>query len=102
MLAELTHFRQFFKTVSNIKQNFYISGEDQAEVQLMSKINAETKILVSYTEDLKAWLHQSVEDVMEQRVVKTDMTLRHIFNKGVEVKKLFSKISSSNFSCFVN
>lgn len=69
----------------------------------MSKINAETKILVSYTEDFKAWLHQSVEDVMDQRVVKTDMKLRHIFNKGVEVKKkkVFQKILE-NFYCCLN
>lgn len=53
----------------------------------MSKMNAETRILVSYTEALKVWLSQSVEDVMDQKVVKTDMKLRHIFNKAVEVKK---------------
>lgn len=65
-----------------------ISGEEQAEVQLMSKINAETKILVPYTKALQAWLSQFVEEVMDQRVVKTDMKLRHIFNKAVEVKNM--------------
>lgn len=63
-----------------------ISGKDQAEVQLMSKMNADTQILVPYTEALQAWLGQLVEDVMDQQVVKTDMKLRHVFNKAVEVK----------------
>lgn len=65
-----------------------ISGEDQAEVQLISNMNADTKILVPYTEALQAWLRQFVEDVMDQHVIKTDMKMRHIFNKAVEVNKI--------------
>uniref|UniRef100_A0A8D3B7A4 Vitellogenin domain-containing protein n=1 Tax=Scophthalmus maximus TaxID=52904 RepID=A0A8D3B7A4_SCOMX len=59
---------------------------DQAEVQLVSNVNADTKILVPYTEALQVWLRQFGEDVMDQQVVKTDMKLRHIFNKAVEVR----------------
>lgn len=66
-----------------------ISGEDQAEVQLMSNMSADTKFLVPYTEALQAWLRHFVEDVMDQQVVKTDMKLRHIFNKAVEVIKKY-------------
>lgn len=65
-----------------------ISGEEQAEIQLMSDMNADTKILVPYTEALQAWIGQLVEDVMDQQVVKTDMKLRHVFNKAVEVKRI--------------
>lgn len=54
----------------------------------MSNMNADTKILVPYTEALQAWLRQFVEDVMDQQVVKTDMKLRHVFNKAVEVKRI--------------
>lgn len=67
-----------------------ISGEDQAEVQLMSNMNADTKILVRYTEALQFGFLMFVGDVMDQQVVKTDMKLRHIFNKAVEVKILQS------------
>lgn len=63
-----------------------ISGEEQAEVQLTSNVNADTKTLVPYTEALQVWLRQFVADAMEQRVVKTDMKLRHIINKALEVK----------------
>ncbi len=61
-------------------------GEEQAEVRLMSNMNADTKTLVPYTDAFQAWLRQFVEDVMDQQVVKTDMKLRHVINKAVEVK----------------
>ncbi|KAF0023648.1 hypothetical protein F2P81_024278 [Scophthalmus maximus] len=64
-------------------------GEDQAEVQLVSNVNADTKILVPYTEALRVWLRQFGEDVMDQQVVKTDMKLRHIFNKAVEASNIW-------------
>uniref|UniRef100_A0A8C4FGP8 Vitellogenin domain-containing protein n=1 Tax=Dicentrarchus labrax TaxID=13489 RepID=A0A8C4FGP8_DICLA len=64
----------------------------QAEVQLMSNMNADTKILVPYTEALQAWLRQFVEDAMDQQVVKTDMKLRHIINKAGDI--WMDKISS--------
>lgn len=63
-----------------------LPGEEQAEVQLTSNVNADTKTLVPYTEALQVWLRQFVADAMEQRVVKTDMKLRHIINKALEVK----------------
>lgn len=53
----------------------------------MSNMNSDPKMLVPYTEALQAWLGQFVEDVMDQQVVNTDMKLRHIFTKAVEVKK---------------
>lgn len=54
----------------------------------MSNMNANTKILVPYTEAAQAWLRQLVNDVMNQQVVKTDMKLRHVFNKAVEVRRI--------------
>lgn len=51
----------------------------------MSNVNADTKNLVFYTEVFKTWLEHFAEDIMDQKVVKTDMKLRHIFNKAVEV-----------------
>lgn len=64
-----------------------LTGEDQAEVQLMSNMNADTKVPLHYTKALQAWLRKIAEDVMDQQVVKTDMKLRHILNKGIEVKR---------------
>ncbi|XP_040920076.1 apolipoprotein B-100-like [Toxotes jaculatrix] len=74
---------------SSIQAVIFKYGGDQAEVQLMSNMNANTKILVPYTEALQAWLRQSVDHVMDQRVVKTDMKLRHIFNKAAEASNIW-------------
>ncbi|XP_035534608.1 apolipoprotein B-100-like [Morone saxatilis] len=79
---------------SSIQAVTFKYGEEQAEVQLMSNMNADTKILVPYTEALQAWLRQFVEDAMDQQVVKTDMKLRHIINKAVEASDIWmDKIS---------
>ncbi|KAK2856130.1 hypothetical protein Q5P01_004865 [Channa striata] len=64
-------------------------GEEQAEVQITSKANAGTKMLVPYTEALQAWLGNFVEDVMDHQVVKTDMKLRHIFKKAAEASNIW-------------
>ncbi|KAF1376723.1 hypothetical protein PFLUV_G00214430 [Perca fluviatilis] len=80
---------------SSIQAITFKYGEDQAEVHLMSNMNADTKILVPYTEALQAWLRQFAEDIVDQQVVKTDMKLRHIFNKAVEASDIWmDKISA--------
>ncbi|XP_068433484.1 apolipoprotein B-100-like [Clinocottus analis] len=80
---------------SSIQAITFKYGEDQAEIQLMSNMNADTKILVPYTEALQAWLRQLMEDVMDQQVVKTDMKVRHVFNKAVEASDIWmEKISA--------
>eukprot|EP00064_Thunnus_orientalis_P009740 superscaffoldBa00001255_g9766 len=80
---------------SSIQAITFKYGEDLAEVQLMSNMNADTKTLVPYTDALQAWLRQVVEDVMDQQIVKTDMKLRHIFNKGLEASNIWmDKIST--------
>lgn len=62
-----------------------ISGESQAEVQLRSNMKADTMALSFYTEACKEFLRVLLDDAMDQRVVSTDLKLRHIVNKAVEV-----------------
>lgn len=59
------------------------------EVQLVSNVNTDTHKLQDALEDC---LRTVVDAVMDQQVVNTDMKLRHILKKGVEVrmtKRLF-------------
>ncbi|KAM9840237.1 apolipoprotein B-100-like [Aulostomus maculatus] len=80
---------------SSIQAVTFRYGEEQAEVQLMSNMNAETKILVPYTKALQTWLGQFLEDAMDQKIVKTDMKLRHIVNKAVEASGIWmGKVSA--------
>ncbi|KAM4521771.1 apolipoprotein B-100-like [Odontesthes bonariensis] len=81
--------------VSSIQTVTFKYGEDQAEVHLLSNMNADTKIAVDYTEALGIWLRQLSEDVMDQQVVNTDMKLRHILNKGIQTSNTWmDKIST--------
>jgi len=59
-------------------------GEELAEVQLMSNMNADVQMFVPYTDALQASLKQLVQDIMDQPVVKTDMKLGHILSKAFE------------------
>lgn len=62
-----------------------VSGENHAEIQLRSNMNADTVALSFYTEACKEFVGVLLEDAMDQRVVSTDLKLRHIVNKAVEV-----------------
>lgn len=51
----------------------------------MSNMNADTMVLNFYGEALRDWLMIFVDDAMDQKVVSTDLKLRHIITKAVEV-----------------
>lgn len=55
----------------------------------MSNMNADTKIPVGYTKAAQALLGQLANDVMDKQVVNTDMKVRHILSKGIEVKTTY-------------
>lgn len=48
-------------------------------------MNADTMVLNFYAEALGDWLMIFVDDAMDQKVVSTDLKLRHIITKAVEV-----------------
>lgn len=62
-----------------------MSGENKAEVKLMSNMNVNTMVMKFYTKTGGEFLWTLVDDAMEQQVVSTDLKLRHIINKAVEV-----------------
>lgn len=84
-----------------MQNHFCLSGEKETEAYLTSNVKADTKIPVQYAEALQSWLSRLAEDILEKKVVKTDMKLRHIVNKGIEVKRInslhLSTLLSSGF-----
>jgi len=65
-------------------------GEEQVEVQLMSDMNSEIENLVPMAAvDIQNWLMQLSDDILDQRVIKTDMKLRHIYNKALEASNIW-------------
>lgn len=51
----------------------------------MSNMNADTEVPVQYSKVLQVWIKKLAEEIMNHQVVNTDMKLRHILNKGIEV-----------------
>ncbi|KAL2082664.1 hypothetical protein ACEWY4_022482 [Coilia grayii] len=76
------------ETSSSQKVTF-IYGEDNVEVQVKSDMNTEIQKMLPNTEAVQNWLHQLSQDILDQRVVKTDMKLRHIYNKAIEASQIW-------------
>uniref|UniRef100_A0A8C8CZK7 Vitellogenin domain-containing protein n=1 Tax=Oncorhynchus tshawytscha TaxID=74940 RepID=A0A8C8CZK7_ONCTS len=77
--------------------------ENKVEVQLVSDMGSEIQKVIPHTEALQAWLKQLSEDILDQQVVKTDMKLRQIFTKSLEVRQHpnpFRTVSSILFITF--
>lgn len=54
-------------------------------MELKSDLNSETQKMIPNVEDRRRRLQQLVDEMLDQRVAKTDMKLRHIITKGIEV-----------------
>ncbi|XP_030615071.1 apolipoprotein B-100 [Archocentrus centrarchus] len=57
---------------------------DKFEVELKSDLNSEIQKMIPNAENHRRQLQQLIDDILEQRVAKTDMKLRHIVTKGIE------------------
>lgn len=61
------------------------TDDDKFEVEVKSDLNSEIQKLIPNAEDLHRRLQQFIDDILDQTVAKTDMKLRHIVTKGIEV-----------------
>lgn len=52
---------------------------------MKSDINSEVDKLFPNMEQYRSQLEASIDDFLDQKVTKTDMKLRHIVSKGLEV-----------------
>lgn len=66
---------------------FSLKDADKFEVELKSDLNSEIQKLIPNVEDRHRQLQQLIDDILDQRVAKTDMKLRHIVSKGIVVIK---------------
>lgn len=64
--------------------DFLFTDADKFEVELKSDLNSEIHKLIQ-DEDYHEQLQQLIDDILDQKVAKTDMKLRHIVTKGIEV-----------------
>ncbi|XP_062407569.1 apolipoprotein B-100-like [Sardina pilchardus] len=71
-------------------------GEENMEVQVKSDMNTEIHKMLPSTESAQSWLEQLSQDILDQKVVKTDMKLRHIYNKAIEASQIWMDKVSTN------
>lgn len=65
-----------------------LTDYDKLELELKTDLNALIKEMIPDAEEQHRKLQQLIDDFLDQRVTKTDMKLRHIISKGIEVKSI--------------
>ncbi|KAM3871405.1 apolipoprotein B-100 [Diretmus argenteus] len=63
--------------------------DDKLEVELNSDLNSEIQNLIPNVENYHRHLQQLIDDLLDQKVAKTDMKLRHIVTKGIEAGNIW-------------
>lgn len=61
------------------------TDDDKFEVELKSDANTEIQKMIPNAEDHYRHLQQLIDNILDQKVAKTDMKLRHIVTKLIEV-----------------
>ncbi|XP_067311333.1 apolipoprotein B-100 isoform X2 [Pseudorasbora parva] len=74
---------------------------NKVELEMKSDVNSEVEKLFPNMEEYRSQLQASIDDILDQKVTKTDMKLRHIISKGLEAVNIWlDKIAAG--SSFVN
>ncbi|XP_041951597.1 apolipoprotein B-100-like [Alosa sapidissima] len=81
---------------SSLQRVTFIYGEENMKVQVKSDMNTEIHKMLPSTEAVQNWLEQLSQDILDQKVVKTDMKLRHIYNKAIEASQIWMDKVSTN------
>ncbi|KAG5846843.1 hypothetical protein ANANG_G00119290 [Anguilla anguilla] len=63
--------------------------ENKVEVEFKSDMSSEIQKLFPYTEDYHRMLQQFIDDILDQKVAKTDMNIRHIYSKSLEAGNIW-------------
>lgn len=67
---------------------YCFTDEDKIELEIKSDVNSEVTKLMPDMEDYRNQLQMLLDNVLDKKVAKTDMKLRHIVSKGIEVSVL--------------
>ncbi|XP_054651448.1 apolipoprotein B-100 isoform X2 [Dunckerocampus dactyliophorus] len=66
-----------------------IYDKETFEVEMKSDLNSEIQKISPTIEDHRRKLNQLIDDILDQKVAKTDMKLRHIVTKGIEAGNIW-------------
>lgn len=68
------------------------ADENKIELEIKSDVNSDVRKLIPDIENYQNKLQILVDEILDQKVAKTDMKLRHIVSKMIEVSVLKLKI----------
>uniref|UniRef100_A0A3B4ALQ0 Vitellinogen open beta-sheet domain-containing protein n=1 Tax=Periophthalmus magnuspinnatus TaxID=409849 RepID=A0A3B4ALQ0_9GOBI len=71
--------------------------EDKIELELKTDASSDIQKLIPNAEDHHRQLQQLLDDMLNQRVAKTDMKLRHIVTKGIEAVNIWMDKLTAQF-----
>ncbi|XP_064809610.1 apolipoprotein B-100 isoform X1 [Oncorhynchus masou masou] len=71
--------------------------DNKFEVEMKSDLNSEIPKLIPNTEDYQRELQKLIDDILDQKVAKTDMKVRHIVTKAIEACNIWlDKVAGRN------
>ncbi len=80
--------------------DFLFTDDDKFELKLKSDLNSEIQKLMPNVEDHHRQLQLLIDHILDQKVAKTDMKLRHIVTKVIEVLTFDTIIITLLSLCF--
>ncbi|XP_065144413.2 apolipoprotein B-100 [Paramisgurnus dabryanus] len=83
--------------ITSVQKAILRYDDNKVELEMKSDINSEVEKLFPNLEDYRRQLQASIDDVLDRKVTKTDMKLRHIVSKGIEAVHIWlDKLSSGS------
>ncbi|KAK7904472.1 hypothetical protein WMY93_017079 [Mugilogobius chulae] len=83
--------------VTSLKLSLKPEDDDKVVLELKTDANSEIQKLIPNAEDYHQHLQQLLDDMLDQRVAKTDMKLRHIVTKAIEAVNIWMDKLTAQF-----
>ncbi|KAI1895133.1 hypothetical protein AGOR_G00103160 [Albula goreensis] len=82
---------------SSVQKVIFRYDENRVEVELKSDLTSEIKKLIPEAEFYQRRLQKVIDEMLDQKVAKTDMKLRHIVSKAIEASNIWlNKVAGEN------
>uniref|UniRef100_A0A672I0G0 Apolipoprotein Ba n=1 Tax=Salarias fasciatus TaxID=181472 RepID=A0A672I0G0_SALFA len=76
--------------------------DDKLELEMKSDFNSEIQKMIPNLENHHRQLQQLIDNILDQKVAKTDMKLRHIVTKGIEAGNIWLDKLTASFPYLAN
>nr|XP_015212508.1 PREDICTED: apolipoprotein B-100 [Lepisosteus oculatus] len=87
---------------SSVQRATFRYDDNKVEIELKSDVNSEVTKFLPDPEQYQKYLNKYVDDILEQKVAKTDMKLRHIVSKSIEAGNIWLDKMAKDFPYIEN